>query len=172
MKFSPATLASLLLSAVIAAPGIAENAKLPLRKSGQWEQKTVLDEGAGPRPEHVMQLCVDARMEENTAAASDMEHRNNCKSYTIRVEGDKTVMEADCDFGRQIVQSRTEMSGDFQKEFQITITSTTTNGGGDNQSKPIHRTIKQVGRYVGEKCQEGLAPGEAIASDGTKMLVQ
>lgn len=172
MKLLTAAALAVFASCAIAALGLAENAKLPLRKAGQWEQKTVLDEGAGPRPEHVLQLCVDTKMEESTAAASDMEHRNNCKSYTIKAENGKTVMEADCDFGRQIIQSRTEMSGDFQKEFEIVVTSTTTRGGNDNQGKPIHRTIKQTGRFVSEKCQDGLAPGEAIAADGTKMLVQ
>lgn len=172
MKFLNVAGAVSLVFVMTAAPGVAEGEKLPLRKAGQWELKTIMDEGAGPRPEHTMQLCIDARMEENTAAASDMEHRNNCKSYTIKTEGGTTVMEADCDFGRQLIQSRTEMSGDFQNEFQIKITSTTTKGGGDNQAKPIHRTINQSGRYVSDKCQEGLAPGEAIAADGTKMLVQ
>jgi hypothetical protein len=162
----------LALFAAPAATATAEEVKLPLRKAGQWELTTVMDEGAGPRPEHKLQLCIDAKMEESTAAASDVEHRTNCKSYTIKSEGGMTVMEADCDFGRQLIQSRTEMSGDFQKEFQIKITSTTTKGGGDNQSRPIHRIITQNGRYVSEKCQDGLAPGEAIGDKGAKMQVQ
>jgi hypothetical protein len=167
------TLALALGLALLPARACAEEGvKLPLRKAGQWELRTIMDEGAGPRPEHALQLCIDAKMEESTAAASDVEHRTNCKSYTIKTEGSMTVMEADCDFGRQLVQSRTEMSGDFQKEFQIKISSTTTRGGGDNKAVPINRTITQVGRYISEKCQDGLAPGEAIAADGTKMMVQ
>jgi hypothetical protein len=65
------------------------------------------------------------------------------------------------------------MSGDFQTEFSIKIESTTTNESSTGQSLPaVKRLITQKGRFASETCQEGLQPGEAIAADGTKMLVQ
>lgn len=155
-----------------ATPLLADEVKMPLRKAGQWELKTIMDEGNGPHPEHAMQLCIDDKMEASTAEASRIEHQNNCSSYKVTAEGGTTVMEADCKFGRQVTQSRTEMSGDFQKTFNIKITSSTMQSGGDNKSTPVKRTITQTGTYVGEKCQDGLMAGEALDAKGNKMLVQ
>ncbi len=162
-------------AAFAAAPAMAaqagENGGLPLRKGGQWELKTVMDEGGGPRGEHALQICIDDAMEKSTAEASRREHEASCASYQLKSEGEKTVVESDCTFEMQAIQSRTEMSGDFKTAFTVKIESTTVRSGG-GQSVPVKRTITQTGRYVGTACQAGLAPGEAMASDGTKMNVQ
>jgi hypothetical protein len=68
------------------------------------------------------------------------------------------------------VESRTEMSGNFQDAFRVKI-DTTTSGIQDSQTVSIKRVIEQQGRYLGESCGD-LKAGEAMGTDGTKILVQ
>lgn len=153
-----------------AGPLSAEDAAdLPQRKAGHWEIKTVMDEGFGPR-EQVLTMCVDADMERNTAHASKLEHAKKCSQYDIKKSDDATIVDARCDFDGRKVESRTEMSGDFEHTFKISIDSTTS-GTERGQSVSIKRTITQEGKFLGEDCGD-LRAGEAMGSDGAKVMVQ
>jgi hypothetical protein len=158
------------LAAGLALPLRAEEpADLPLRKAGHWEIKTVMDEGFGPR-EQVLTMCIDADMERNTASASRQDHAKSCALYEIKKGTDATVVDAKCQFEGRNVESRTEMSGDFEHAFKILITSTTS-GSERGQSVSVKRTITQEGKYLGEDCGS-LRAGEAMGSDGHKIMVQ
>ncbi len=148
---------------------LADDIALPLRKAGRWEQKTTMDEG-GQKHAQSLTICIDADMERNTAAASDVEHKRSCSAYEVKKEGEKVVVEATCKMNGRDVESRTEMSGDFQSAFAVKITSTTS-GLQDSQSVAIKRVIEQEGRYLGESCGD-LKAGEAMGSDGAKIMVQ
>jgi len=157
-------------AAVAPAAGDSSSSKLPERKAGLWEQKTVMDEGNGPR-DQTMKICIGGDMEKTTVNASISDHKSNCASYDIGADGAVTVVKSDCLYnGRQVV-STTEMSGDFQSAFEIKINSTTSDPSAKERSVVIKRTITQVGKYLAESCGE-LKPGEAEAPDGTRVLVQ
>jgi hypothetical protein len=47
----------------------------------------------------------------------------------------------------------------------------TTSGVQDSQTVSIKRVIEQQGKYLGESCGD-LKAGEAMGTDGTKILVQ
>lgn len=148
----------------------ARCAELPQRKAGLWEMTTVMDEGGGPK-EQVLTMCIDAEMERNTVQASLAEHKSNCSRYDITRSGEKTLVDMDCEFSKARISGKTEMAGDFQGSFTVTIESTTARTGDNAQTVTIKRSIKQVGRYVGNACGD-LKPGEAQAPDGTKILAQ
>ena len=151
-------------------PAVAEET-LPARKAGMWELKTSMDEGMGPR-EHSMKLCIDAEMEANTEKASLAEHKQNCEKYEIKKDGGKTVVNMVCTFNGRHVESLTEMDGDFSKSFNIKIASTTADTRESTQQTiTVKRVILQDGTYLGESCGE-LKGGEAMAADGTKLMVQ
>ena len=147
----------------------ADTAQLPMRKAGLWQLTTVMDEGSGPK-EHVLKMCVDAGMEQNTVQASLAEHRQNCSRYEVNGTGDAVAVDAECVFNGATVRSRTEMSGDFNKTFEVKIESTTvrTQGG---QSQSVKRLIKQTGSYLGEACGD-VGAGEAMDAGGNKIPVQ
>jgi hypothetical protein len=151
-------------------PAVAEET-LPSRKAGMWELKTSMDEGRGPR-EQSMKLCIDAEMEANTVKASLAEHKQNCEKYEIKKDGGKTVVSMVCTFNGRHVESLTEMDGDFSKSFNIKIASTTADTRESTQQTiTVKRVILQDGTYLGESCGE-LKGGEAMAADGTKLMVQ
>ena len=146
-----------------------EAVELPLRKAGRWEMKTVMDEGLGPR-EQVLTMCIDAEMERNTAKASKANHAQSCTKYEVTRSGDTTTVDALCNYGGRKVESVTEMRGDFETAFEVTIKSTTS-GAEHGRSVAVKRTITQDGKYLGESCGD-LQAGEAMGSDGHKVMVQ
>lgn len=169
MKLTTAILLSAALAALQPATAYAADTALPLRKAGAWEQKTTMDEG-GKKHEQTLTICIDAEMERNTALASDAEHKKSCSKYEVKKSGDTVVVESTCNMNKRDVESRTEMSGDFQSAFNVKI-NTTTSGIQDSQTVSIKRVIEQQGKYVGESCGD-LKAGEAMGADGTKIMVQ
>lgn len=147
----------------------ADTAKLPERKAGLWELSTTMDEGLGPK-DQTMKICIDADMERNTVNASADEHAKQCSKYEIKKEGAKTMVDMACQFASRHVVSHTEMTGDFQNAFNVKIESSTS-GEHNKQSVTVKRTITQNGKYLGESCGD-LVGGEAMGSDGSRMLVQ
>jgi hypothetical protein len=161
----------LVVLVLVAAPGLSaqDAGELPLRKAGRWEMKTVMDEGFGPR-EQVITMCIDTEMERTTATASKADHAEKCSKYEVKRAGDTTTVDAHCVFDGRTVESVTRMSGDFQSAFNVTIDSTTS-GTERGQSISVKRSITQAGKYLGESCGD-LEAGEAMGSDGHKILVQ
>lgn len=156
------------LSALSGAAG-ADETRLPERKAGLWELHTVMDEGLGPK-DQTLTLCVDADMERNTVEASNAEHAKQCSKYEITRDGEKTVVDMSCQYASRHVKSRTEMTGDFQSALSVKIESTTS-GEHNGQTVAVKRTITQTGKYLAEACGD-LAGGEAMGSDGTRVMVQ
>jgi hypothetical protein len=147
----------------------AADTPLPLRKAGRWEQKSTMEEG-GKKHDQTLTICIDADMERNTAAASVAEHKQHCSKYEVNKEGASVIVSATCNMNGRDVESRTEMSGDFQNAFVIKIDSTTS-GIQESQTVSIKRVIEQEGKYLGESCGD-LKAGEAMGTDGTKIMVQ
>jgi Protein of unknown function (DUF3617) len=156
------------LFAGFAAPA-AMAGELPTRKGGLWQQKTTMDQGDGPR-DHTLTICIDEKMERQTAAASVKHHKDNCSKYEIKVVDGTTNVEAECVFNKRPLSSSTQMSGDFATTFNIKIENRTTLSD-RGQTRIMKRTIEQAGSYLNEDCGE-LKPGEAMGSNGEKVLVQ
>ena len=168
MLRSVATVAFACFSLTVVDVSLAST-QLPLRKAGKWEQKTTMDEG-GKKHEQALTICIDGNMERNTALASNADHKSQCSKYEVKKDGDKVVIDATCKMNGRDVESRTEMSGDFQNAFDVKISSTTS-GIQDLHSISIARVIEQQGKYLGESCGD-LKAGEAMGTDGTKLMVQ
>ena len=169
MKLTTAILLAAASVALQPAAAYAAGTDLPLRKAGRWEQKTSMEEG-GKKHEQTLTICIEAEMERNTALASDAEHKKSCSKYEVRKVGDTVIVESNCNMNKRDVESRTEMSGDFQSAFNVKINSTTS-GMQDSQSVSVKRVIEQQGKFLGESCGD-LKAGEAMGTDGTRLMVQ
>lgn len=160
-----------MLLAAIGSGASAEETELPQRKAGLWELSTIMDDGSGRR-DQVLTMCVDAEMERNTVRSSAAEHRANCESYDVKRSGDSIVVEAECSMSKANVNSRTEMRGDFHTSFKVHIESSTWRPAeSGEQTRVVKRTIDQTGRYVSTSCGD-LKGGEAMGTDGNRILVQ
>ena len=76
-----------------------------------------MEEG-GQKHEQTLTICIDADMERNTALASDAEHKKSCSKYEVKKSGDTVIVESTCNMNKRDVESRTEMSGNFQERVQ------------------------------------------------------
>lgn len=171
MKWASAIALAAAFAGLLTAAAIADDAtELPKRKAGRWELKTVMNEGGGAPRQQTLTMCVDGEMERNTVAASAAEHKQSCSKYAIAKSGDTFTVDANCHLNERDVESRTEMSGDFQTAFKVKIDSTTS-GIDRAQSVSVKRTITQEGKYLGDSCGD-LKAGEAMGADGSKIMVQ
>ena len=163
-------IAAVAVSLAATVPVAAEDSlDLPLRKAGQWQLTTAMDEGRGPR-QSILTMCIEAEMERKTVMASGSEHRANCSKYEVKKIGGTTTVDAECTYDQRKVTSHTEMSGDFQAAFAVKIESTTS-GEARGQPVSVKRTILQEGKYVTQSCGD-LQAGEAKDPEGRKVMVQ
>lgn len=154
--------------ACLSAPSFAS--ELPQRQPGKWKLSTEMDEGRGPIKQ-TLTMCITEAMEKATIESSATEHKSNCSRYDIKKDGDMTVVEADCAYAVDKVTSRTEMSGDFKSSFAVKIESTTVTQPPSGKAMTRHRKINQTGEHLGTDCGD-IKPGEAIAEDGSRVMVQ
>lgn len=169
IRFALSSFAAAALCCSFGTASLAED--LPKRKAGLWELKTTMDEGRGPR-EQSLKICISDDMEANTVRASIAEHKQNCETYDIKKAGEETVVDAKCVFNGRNVESKTAMTGDFAKAFNVKIDSRSTDTqDSTGQTFVVQRTITQVGSYLGDTCGD-LQPGEAAGPDGNRVTVQ
>lgn len=162
------SLTSLAILAVFCGPVVAN--ELPQREPGKWKLTTEMDEGRGPIKQSLT-MCITAEMEKATAETSASQHKDNCSRYDVKKDGDTTVVEAECAYAVDRVTSRTEMSGDFKKAFEVKIVSTTVTSPPNRKPITRERKINQSGEHLGADCGD-IKPGEAVAEDGSRVMVQ
>jgi hypothetical protein len=170
MLHAPLSLVAVGLIIAAAVPARAETA-LPQRDPGKWKLTTEMDEGRGPRKQ-TLTMCITAEMEKATAESSITQHKSNCSRYDIKKEGDATtIVESECAYAVDRVKSRTEMTGDFKKSFTVKIETTTVTQPPSGEPMTRQRKINQTGEHLGADCGD-IKPGEAVAEDGSRVMVQ
>lgn len=150
------------------APSFAS--ELPARQPGKWKLSTEMDEGRGPIKQ-TLTMCITEAMEKSTLEASASSHKSNCSRYDVKKDGDKTVVEAECAYAVDKVTSRTEMTGDFKSSFAVKIETTTVTSPPHRDPITRNRKINQTGEHLGPDCGD-IKPGEAVAEDGSRVMVQ
>jgi len=148
---------TLLLAIVAAAPVQAD--ELPIRKAGLWETKNSTA-GATTR------LCVDAAFEKTNGML--MMEKEMCSKLDIRKTANGyTVDAAECNVvAGMVVTSRSEISGDFNSAYTVTVTSRTQGG---LAGKEISETITTIqAKWLGA-CPADWKPGDIELPGGKKI---
>ncbi|HVP87221.1 MAG TPA: DUF3617 family protein [Casimicrobiaceae bacterium] len=137
-------------------------ADLPQRKSGLWELKV---QSFRREEERTMQLCVDQKTDNAFRQLIELRRHEDCKKVTLRREGDKQLVDAECKLagGENYTKTHAVITGSFDSKYVIETTSTFT--------RPIHDksegAAKIEARWTGP-CQADQKPGDVIAANGTK----
>jgi hypothetical protein len=154
-----------LFCAFIFLPAVVFAEELPLRKSGLWEVKTVM-QGI---PEQVAKHCSDAETDAKMMGAEKgmgSKGEADCKQKEIRKEGSSFIAEVECKMGETKMISKSVFSGDFNSNYQGTVTIKT--------EPPMmgmgEQTIKMSGKWIGP-CEAGQKPGDIIMPGGMKMNI-
>jgi hypothetical protein len=137
-------------------------ADLPQRKSGLWEFKVQRFAKENVR---TMQMCVDQKTDNAYRQLVDLRRHENCKKVTMRREGDKQLVDAECKFGgaERIAKTHAVITGSFDSQYTIESKSTL--------DEPVHDlmegTTKIEARWTGP-CQADQKPGDVFLANGTK----
>lgn len=154
-----------LLLALILGAGLAQAQDVPKRKSGLWEIKAQTFRREGVR---TTQMCVDQKTDDAVRQLVEGRRHESCKKVTLRREGDKQLVDAECRLGGSQATAKTHgvITGSFDSAYKIESTSTF--------DKPVHgksegSTVIEA-RWTGP-CQSDQKPGDVILANGTKFNI-
>jgi hypothetical protein len=154
-----------LLLALILGAGLAQAQDVPKRKSGLWEIKVQTFRREGVR---TTQMCVDQKTDDAVRQLVEARRHESCNKVTLRREGDKQLVDAQCRLGGSQATAKTHgvITGSFDSAYKIESTSTF--------DKPVHdksegSTVIEA-RWTGP-CQSDQKPGDVILANGTKFNI-
>ncbi len=156
---------TLFATAFVVAPIAAEAAGVlvPQRKAGQWQMRLQANGMVGP----TIDVCIDRKSDQSMMDSALSIITGLCPVPDWSREGDAIVIVANCqvEAGRA-VQSRAELSGDFQSDYTFSLTSTTGRGSG-SKINLLHRYV-----WTAKDCSDGLRPGFVRLPNGGKMKLK
>ena len=137
-------------------------ADLPQRKSGLWELKV---QSFSRDDVRTMQMCVEQKTDNALRQLIDFRPHEQCKKLTVRREGDKQLVDAECKVGgaHHIAKTHAVITGSFDSQYTIESKLTL--------DEPIHDksegTAKVEARWTGP-CQADQKPGDVVLANGRK----
>jgi hypothetical protein len=136
----------------------------PTRKAGLWQITTNGTTGTTKNPEQVMQQCVDTASDKTLQQmGAGMAAGMKCDKNDSAKEGNKYVGHSICQMGPSKLESKSVISGDFEKEYTMTSDSTFNPPmAGISSSKTT-----MVAKWLGP-CKSDQKPGDVIVN-GQKM---
>jgi hypothetical protein len=143
---------------------LAAQTQIPTRKAGLWESTmsgtSSLAAAGGGKIKH----CIDASTDQ--AAMTGAMAGKACEQGPIVKTAAGYEMEATCKMGGMTSKSKSIVSGDFNSQVTVDVTSFITTGSGPAKESKT----KIEARYVGP-CEAGQKPGDIIMPDGKVMRV-
>lgn len=135
---------------------------LPPIRAGLWEIRAG---GAGAAAGAVQQ-CIDEPTFREMLQTGQRMMGSACSPLVVRRVGDGFTADIRCLLGPSTMESRSELTGDFQSSYRsVTRTSITPPLLGQGGSTEV-----SSGRFLGP-CGQGMRPGDAIMPDGRRMNV-
>ena len=138
---------------------LAAQTQMPIRKAGLWESTmsgtSSLAAAGGGKIKH----CIDASTDQ--AAMTGAMAGKSCEQGPIVKTAAGYEMEATCKIGGMTSKSKSIVSGDFNSQVTVDVTSLISTGNGPAKESKT----KIEARYVGP-CEAGQKPGDVIMPDG------
>lgn len=149
-----------------AAPAIAENAALPIRKAGLWEvsmQVTGVSKTA--TPPMVTQQCTDESVDHmmNKMSTDSM----TCSKQDMSKSGAGFVADSVCTVADSTVTTHAEATGDFNSAYSVKTVAKTS--GGSTLPPEMVTTIEA--KWLGA-CKPDQKPGDMMLPGGMKKNIK
>lgn len=156
---------SALSGSALSGSALAEDFDWPARKPGQWDL-VIESAGRASLPAMSMQMCLDAASDKGMMEAGMAMSKSLCPQQTIVKEGETIVVTSTCEVGGIKVAGRTEVSGDFQSEYTMTVKTDVSGGPADvtGATEMVHKA-----HWVSADCKDGMEPGDLLMPGGIKM---
>ena len=159
--------AAVAVTVLFAAPALALD--MPTRKAGLWEMKMVF-EGL-PVPAQTMRQCIDQATDQAMQSQFGAAAQGTCSKQDIKNAGGTMTFDAVCQIGPATTTMQGVVTGSFDSNYTMKITTKSTGGPPIPGMTPGGETKMTIeAKHLGA-CQAGQKPGDMIMSNGMKMNV-
>jgi Protein of unknown function (DUF3617) len=149
--------------------GSAAALDLPPRNPGQWE--LAVRQIVPADPEVVTtRICLDAASDRKFMEMGLSISRESCSKFETSRQGDTFIIDAVCQFGGMKSATRTVITGNYTKQYEMRITGTTEGGPGQPPG-PQASEMVQTGKLVSPTCLPGFKPGDMELPGGMKVNI-
>ncbi len=143
-----------LLILAFAAISYAAPNNMPKRKPGLWEIKM-----QSPEMEMAMisQHCIDEKTDNLLQQQGRAQSSQKCSNSSVRKEGDKIIVESECQYEGRTARTKAVFSGDFSQHYRGEIHTTYT--------PPLHNIKSSTQTFKGKwlgACKPGQKPGDVV----------
>jgi Protein of unknown function (DUF3617) len=140
----------------------------PTRRAGLWE--VTINHDGRKTPPQTMQQCTDAETDKLMNAFGAGLSADMCSKQEVKKTGGTIVINAVCKVGPMTSVSQSVVSGDFNSNYTVKVTSKIEGLPPQAQEAAGGTTTIQA-RWVGA-CKPDQRPGDIIMSDGKTMNIR
>jgi uncharacterized protein DUF3617 len=159
------SLASLTMLASVPADAL----DLPARKVGLWEVKMAF-EGRN-LPSQVVQQCIDAATDKMMGAFGSNLSQGMCSKQDVQKVGNTLVIDSVCEIAGMKTTSHGVVSGDFNSNYTVKMTSTRTGGPAIPGMPADGKSDMTIEAKWISACKPDQKPGDMIMADGRKINI-
>lgn len=140
--------------------------EMPARKPGLWEMKMVM---AGTQmPPQTIQHCTDVSTDKDMNTTFGPMAKQMCSKQDMQKTATGMVIDSTCNIGGIASASHTEINGDFDSAYTMTVQSSHPAAPG-GAPKETNMTINA--KWMGA-CKPDQKPGDMIMPGGIKMNIK
>ena len=158
---------SVLALAACASSAVAQ--EIPMRRAGLWEV-TMTHDGRNTPPQ-TMQQCTDAETDKLMNAFGGELSADMCSKQDIKKVGATLVISATCQIGPMKSTSQSVVSGDFNSNYTVKVTSKVEGLPSGAPQEAAGSTTTIQARWVGA-CKPGQRPGDIVMANGQTMNIR
>lgn len=141
--------------------------EIPTRRPGLWEV-TISHEGRNTPPQ-TMQQCTDAETDRLMNAFGGDLSADLCTKQEVKKTGSTIVINAVCQIGPMKSTSQSVVTGDFNSNYTVKVTSKLE--GVPAAAQGVGGTTTIQARWVGA-CKPDQRPGDIVMSNGQTMNIR
>ncbi len=140
--------------------------EVPVRKPGLWEMKMVM---AGTQmPPQTIQHCTDTSTDKDMNTTFGPMAKQMCSKQDMQKTATGMVIDSTCNIGGVASTSHTEINGDFNSAYTMTVTSSHPSMPG-GAPKQTNMTVEA--KWLGA-CKPDQKPGDMVMPGGIKMNIK
>ena len=146
------------------APTVAGAVDYPTRKAGLWELTMTMTSGRTM----TMSQCTDPSIDKDLIANANPSMQQACTRSDLQKTATGYVSDSTCKFGAMTTVSHTEISGDFNSAYTVTVTGHNTGGPA---GVPADTNMTMAAKWIGP-CKADQTPGDMVMPGGMKINVK
>ena len=150
--------------AFLIVPAVASAVDYPTRKAGLWELTMTMTSGRTM----AMSQCTDPSIDKDMIANANPSMQQACTRSELQKIATGYASDSTCKFGAMTTVSHSEISGDFNSAYTVTVTGHNTGGPA---GVPADTNMTMAAKWIGP-CKADQTPGDMVMPGGMKINVK